>query len=74
MLQEPIKTIGTILSAHNDRAFRVSLKNGKEVLGHPAKPFAEAHAPLTETLPPDTKVHLELTPYDFEKARIVALA
>ena len=74
MPEDPIKTIGTISSAYNDRAFRVLLKNGKEVLGHPAKSFSEAHAPLSKTLLPETKVHLELTPYDFEKARIVALA
>ena len=66
---EPIITQGTIQQPLSPRAYQVALKNGKLIIGHPKKSFEEDHP----TLEPGTKVTLELTPYDFEKARISAL-
>lgn len=66
---EPITTTGTILQRLSDRAFRVRLPNGKEVIGHPHRSLAERKDELTD----QAKVTLEMTPYDFEKARIAAI-
>ena len=63
---EPITTTGEILAVLSDRAFSVRLPNGKEVIGHPAKAMNPRKAELVEGV----KVALEMTPFDFEKARI----
>ncbi len=63
---EPITTTGEILAVLSDRAFTVRLPNGKEVIGHPAK----AMNPRKPELVLGVKVALEMTPFDFEKARI----
>ncbi|MCL4162731.1 UNVERIFIED_CONTAM: hypothetical protein GTU68_064487 [Idotea baltica] len=63
---EPITTTGEILAILSDRAFTVRLPNGKEVIGHPAK----AMNPRKPELVVGVKVALEMTPFDFEKARI----
>ncbi|MDA7518611.1 translation initiation factor IF-1 [Akkermansiaceae bacterium] len=69
MPTEPITTTGVILAILSDRAFRVRLPNGKEVIGHPSK----AMVPQKDDLQPGTMVGLEMTPYDFEKARIAKI-
>jgi len=69
MPTEPITTEGEILTVLSDRAFRVRLPNGKEVIGHPSKALASRNGDLT----PGKNVHLEMTPYDFEKARIAKI-
>ncbi len=66
MPTEPITTTGEILTVLSDRAFRVRLPNGKEVIAHPSKALASENPDLS----PGKKVRLEMTPYDFEKARI----
>jgi translation initiation factor IF-1 len=66
---EPITTTGKILAVLSDRAFRVQLPNGKEVIGHPSKALASEEPDLT----PGKLVRLEMTPYDFEKARIAGI-
>ncbi len=63
---EPITTTGLILEKYSENAFRVSLPNGKEIIGHPHKSLADRKEELSE----QTRVTLEMTPYDFEKARI----
>lgn len=45
------------------------LKNGKRLIVHRSKPLADAHAPID----PGDAVLLELTPFDFDSARIIAI-
>ncbi len=66
---EPIITTGEILRIYRERAFEVSLPNGKKVIGHPAKALAEKSGRLV----PGARVRLEMTPFDFEKARIAGI-
>ena len=63
---EPITTTGEVLKIFSDRAFQVALPNGKEVIAHPAKSMFERK----DEIVPEAKVTLEMTPFDFEKARI----
>lgn len=62
----PIHTIGTILGPTTDRTYRTALPNGKEVIAHLSRRNAEALGLLA----PQTLVHLEMTSYDFNIARI----
>jgi len=69
MKDTPIQTTGTILEKREDnKTFIVELPNGKTALGHLQKKNAE----LRDSLQINEKVHLEMTPFDFEKARITA--
>ena len=70
MFDPPITTCATILDSPKPEIYRVTLPNGKVIIGHVPKSKHDLHPSLTT----DTKVLLELTPYDFEKARIVALS
>jgi len=67
MSEPPIVTTGVIREVLSGRVFRVELPNGKRVIGH----LPGRLAGLAEGLASSSRVHLELTPYDFEKARIV---
>lgn len=69
MPEAPITTIGTIRGTIPPIAFEVELPNGKRIAGHTPKRLAA----LNDELQDGTRVHLELTPYDFEKARIVGI-
>lgn len=69
MPTEPITTTGEILAILNERAFKVRLPNGKEVIGHPSKALAETGVEFLA----GQRVSLEMTPYDFEKARVAAV-
>ena len=64
-----IHTVGTILENLNPVLYRVSLTNGKIILAHLSKPLTEANA----TFQPQDRVVLELTPFDFDQARILRL-
>ena len=66
---EPITTIGQIIARLGDHAFKVSLPNGKEVIGHPHKSLFDRKDELVSGV----KVKLEMTPFDFEKARIASI-
>lgn len=66
MPSEPIITTGEVLHIYSDRAFQVSLPNGKKVIAHPAKSILSRKDEIVE----GAKVTLEMTPFDFEKARI----
>ena len=70
MSERPIETTGIIREVLPARVFRVELPNGKLVIGHLPARLAE----LAEKLASCIRVDLELTPFDFEKARIVGLA
>lgn len=62
-----IHAIGEILEILNPILYRVELPNGKKILAHLSKPLTEAAA----TFSPAARVVLELTPYDFDQARIL---
>lgn len=65
-----IHAVGKILENLNPVLYRVELPNGKTILAHLSKPLTEAK---TSFCPAD-RVVLELTPYDFDQARILGLA
>ncbi|HJM62279.1 MAG: translation initiation factor IF-1 [Roseibacillus sp.] len=67
MSEPPIVTTGVIREVLPDSVFRVELPNGKLVIGH----LPGRLAGLAEELVLSGRVHLEMTPFDFEKARIV---
>lgn len=62
-----IHTLGRILESRGPVLYRVSLPNGKTLLAHLSKPLADAKAAfeVSET------VLLEMTPFDFDTARIL---
>lgn len=70
MFDPPITTTGTILSSPKAKVYLVELPNGKQTIGHVPKSKDSLHSQLVA----GTKVLLEMTPYDFEKARIADLA
>lgn len=70
MFDPPITAVGVILASPKPKIYRVTLPNGKVIIGHVPKAQRDLHPALL----PDTRVMLELTPYDFEKGRIVGLA
>lgn len=69
MPSEPIITTGEVLLVYSDRAYQVSLPNGKKVIAHPAKALEAQKTKIV----PGARVTLEMTPFDFEKARIAAI-
>lgn len=70
MFDPPITTTGTITDCPQPKIYSVALPNGKVVVGH--VPKAQNH--LHDTLKVGDTVNLELTPYDFEKARIIGIS
>ena len=72
-METAITTIGTITEQLSPNTYRVALPNGKIVFGHLSKELnQDPKGPPPFAL--KSRVHLELTPFDFEKARITALA
>ena len=69
MFDPPITTTGTVIDSPKENIYQVALPNGKIIVGHVAKAMIALH----EQIRPDSKVKLELTPYDFSKGRIVAV-
>jgi len=65
-----IQTVGTILENLNPVLYRVALPNGKAILAHFSKPLTQAKAVFAA----DVRVVLELTPFDFDQARILGAA
>ena len=63
-----IHTHGRIIEIRSPVLYRVALPNGKSILAHLSKPLADTG----ETFAQDETALLELTPYDFEQARILA--
>jgi translation initiation factor IF-1 len=62
-----IHTVGIILENPQPVLYRVSLPNGKIILAHLSKGLVESNARFTA----DQQVVIELTPYDFDQARIL---
>ncbi len=69
MPDAPIYTVGIILKQLGPILYRTELSNGKWVMGHLSKPLTLAAA----VFPEGAKVALEMTPYDFDQARILGL-
>jgi translation initiation factor IF-1 len=69
MPETPITTIGIVHGPVSPTAYDVELPNGKRIAGHIPKRLAA----LKDQLTAGTRVDLEMTPYDFEKARIVGI-
>lgn len=65
-----IHAIGKILENLNPILYRVELPNGKLILAHLSKPLTESQAVFEA----EQRVILELTPYDFDQARILGEA
>ena len=70
MPEVPITAIGIIRGDIPPAAFDVELPNGKRIAGHLPKRLDALRKELSEGL----RVDLEMTPYDFDKARIVGIA
>jgi translation initiation factor IF-1 len=66
MTDPPILAEGLLLEQIGPILYRATLPNGKEVIAHLSKPLTDAGA-VFET---GTRVQMELTPYDFDIARI----
>lgn len=67
MPETPITTIGEVLEIVSERLCRLRLKNGKELLGFLGK-AAVSNGMKVEV---GDRASVEMTPYDFSKARIV---
>lgn len=62
-----IHTSGEVLEARSEVLYRVSLPNGKEILAHLGKELKEQGAEFRA----GERLLLEMTPYDFDGARIL---
>lgn len=67
-MENCITTTAVIIGPYSD-IFEATLPNGKKTLAH----FSRLTAPLREKIQPGMKVTVELTPFDFDVARIVAI-
>jgi translation initiation factor IF-1 len=65
-----IHTCGKVLEQAGPVLYRVSLPNGKVILAHLSKRLADENAAFAA----GDSLLLELTPYDFDTARILGLA
>ena len=70
MTDPPIPAEGLLQEKLGPILYRVTLPNGKPVIAHLSKPLTDAQA----SFEPGSRVHLELTPYDFDIARITGIA
>ena len=62
-----IHTEGRVIARKGEVLYQVSLPNGKIILAHLSKPLAEAGAEFGV----GDRLRLEMTPYDFDQARIL---
>jgi translation initiation factor IF-1 len=67
MFDDCIPTTGIVRKTLKPGLFQIELKNGKKATAHLAKELVGAE------IADDTPVSVEMTPYDFDQARIVAL-
>ncbi len=65
--EDAIKTEGVVKDVLPGTMFRVALPNGAEVLAHISGKMRKHFIRIV----PGDKVELELSPYDFSKARII---
>lgn len=69
MYEKPIAVQATVVEQRDSKLCYVTLPNGKRILAHRAKGL---DLDLLE-IAPGAVVHLEMTTFDFEKGRIVAV-
>ncbi len=62
-----IHTLGRVLEKQGPVLYRVSLPNGKTLLAHLSKRLADEHVAFAT----GDLLRIELTPYDFDQARIL---
>jgi len=67
MYEKPIDCIAEVVEQRDEKLTFVNLPNGKRILAHLAKGLELD----LMNVPVGTKLKLEMTPYDFEKGRIV---
>lgn len=67
-MENCITTTATILGPYSD-IFEASLPNGKKTLAH----LSRSTSHLKDQIEPGIRVRVELTPFDFDVARIVAI-
>ena len=65
-----IHTCGQVLEQAGPVLYRVSLPNGKIILAHLSKRLADENAAFAA----GDSLRLEMTPYDFDTARILGFA
>jgi translation initiation factor IF-1 len=65
-----IHTAGPVLERLGQVLYRAELPNGKVILAHVSKRLADAGVAFE----PGQRIVMELTPYDFDQARILAAA
>ena len=65
-----IHTLGRVLEPVSPVLYRVSLPNGKVILAHLSKRLTDEQAVFAV----DEWLRLELTPYDFDTARVLGMA
>ena len=70
MSDATIQTLGRVLEQSGPVIYQVELPNGKVILAHLSKPLAREDARFAV----GDRLLLELTPYDFDQARIVGLS
>lgn len=68
LMENCITTTATILGPYSD-IFEATLPNGKKTLAH----FSRSTMHLREQIRIGMKVRVEMTPFDFDVARIVAI-
>ncbi|MFY7817534.1 MAG: translation initiation factor IF-1 [Akkermansiaceae bacterium] len=67
-MENCITTTATIVAPYSD-IFEATLPNGKKTLAH----FSGSTLHLKEKIVPGTRVTVELTPFDFDVARIIEI-
>ena len=70
MSEIPIRTVAVIQRPLSELTYRVALPNGKEIVGHLARDLRSAPPSFSR----GDRVDVEMTPYDFSKARITGAA
>jgi translation initiation factor IF-1 len=65
--EPPIRVRGTVKEALPNTKFRVELENGHVVLAHVSGKIRQRYIKIL----PGDEVELEMSPYDFDKGRIV---
>ena len=70
MPRDPLLTTARLLEPIDRRAFRAELPNGKPTVAHLPRRL-EA---LAASLQPGSRVEVEISPYDLDRARIAGFA
>ena len=65
--EEPIRIKGIVKEALPNTMFRVELENGHEILAHISGKMRQRYIRIL----PGDEVEVEMSPYDFERGRIV---